>query len=89
MLDSFETLYQNLPQDMDAYYSKEEQANYGVVGIKIALSPSGKTLIYHENSPRETEDCLFFMLSNHSFPDKSRLQMCLPEFSVVHSNAID
>ena len=56
---------------------------------KLRYHQVEKTLIYHENSPRETEDCLFFMLSNHSVPDKSRLQMCLPEFSVVHSNAID
>lgn len=56
---------------------------------KLRYHQVEKTLIYHENSPRETEDCLFFMLSNHSFPDKSRLQMCLPEFSVVHSSAID
>lgn len=51
VLDSFETLYQNLPQDMDAYYSKEEQANYGVVGIKIALSPSGKNIDLSRKQP--------------------------------------
>ena len=51
LLDSFETLYQNLPQDMDAYYSKEEQANYGVVGIKIALSPSGKNIDLSRKQP--------------------------------------
>lgn len=53
VFDSFETLYQNLPllacgyteqnvktatpQDMDIYYSKEEQTRYGVIGIKIAI----------------------------------------------------
>ena len=51
--DSFETLYSQLPlsecgykeeeldmappDDMDAYYSKEMQRKYGVVGIRIAL----------------------------------------------------
>lgn len=28
---------QALPSDMEQYYSKEEQANYGVVGIEIEL----------------------------------------------------
>lgn len=53
VFDSFEDLYQNLPllecgytdediataspTDMEEYYSKEKQAQYGVVGIKIAL----------------------------------------------------
>ena len=53
VFDSFETLYSRLPlsecgytkedvdaaspDDMDAYYSKEMQRKYGVVGIKIAL----------------------------------------------------
>lgn len=53
VFDSFQTLYQSLPllqcgytcenivnaspDDMDVYYSKEEQARCGVVGIKIAL----------------------------------------------------
>ena len=53
IFDSFETLYNTLPltecgyteeeltgashQDMELYYSKEEQSRYGVVGIKIAL----------------------------------------------------
>lgn len=51
IFDSFKTLYNNLPllecgyteeniniaspDDMDVYYSKEEQEKYGVVGIKI------------------------------------------------------
>ena len=51
--DSFEELYVNLPflkcgyteedistakpEDMNIYYSKEQQANYGVVGIEIEL----------------------------------------------------
>ena len=51
--DSFETLYSRLPlldcgytkedvdtaspDDMDAYYPKELQQKYGVVGIKVAL----------------------------------------------------
>jgi len=26
-----------LPEDMEEYYSKEKQAQYGVVGIKISL----------------------------------------------------
>lgn len=50
---SFDELYQNLPllkcgyteenvdsalpSDMEAYYSKEEQSRYGVVGIEIGL----------------------------------------------------
>ena len=50
---SFDELYQNLPllscgytedevdtaspRDMDAYYSKEKQAQYGVVGIEISV----------------------------------------------------
>lgn len=53
VFDSFETLYRQLPllecgytkkdvdtaspDDMDAYYPKEMQQKYGVVGIKIAL----------------------------------------------------
>lgn len=53
VFDSFETLYNTLPltecgyseaelstaahEDMERYYSKEEQSQYGVVGIKIAL----------------------------------------------------
>lgn len=52
VFDSFETLYENLPliecgytaeniaaaspNDMDVYYSKEQQLAHGVVGIKIA-----------------------------------------------------
>ena len=51
VFDSFEELYANLPllecgyteedidsaspEDMEAYYSKEKQAQYGVVGIKV------------------------------------------------------
>lgn len=51
--DSFEELYKNLPllecgyteedidsaspKDMELYYSKEEQEQYGVVGIKVSL----------------------------------------------------
>ncbi len=53
MFDSFEELYKNLPLlkcgytredvrsaspcDMELYYSKERQQQYGVVGIEIAL----------------------------------------------------
>lgn len=53
VFDSFATLYQELPllecgytiqeveiaspKDMDAYYTKEQQENYGVVGIKLKL----------------------------------------------------
>ena len=53
IFDSFEDLYHNLPllecgytdediataspTDMEMYYSKEKQAQYGVVGIKIDL----------------------------------------------------
>ena len=53
VFDSFKTLYENLPllecgytkddidtaspDDMDFYYSKEKQAQYGVVGIRIEL----------------------------------------------------
>ena len=53
IFDSFDDLYQNLPllecgytdddiataspTDMEMYYSKEKQTQYGVVGIKIAL----------------------------------------------------
>jgi len=53
VFDSFERLYQTLPltdcgysteelfaassRDMELYYSKEEQAQYGVVGIRISL----------------------------------------------------
>jgi len=53
VFDSFEALYKELsllecgyteddidtasPKDMDSYYSKEIQQQYGVVGIKIAL----------------------------------------------------
>ena len=53
VFDSFDELYQHLPltecgyteenvhtaspSDMEAYYSKEEQRQYGVVGIQIAL----------------------------------------------------
>ncbi len=58
--DSFKTLYQNLDlikcgylenelenanhQDMDKYYSKDEQDNFGVVGIEIKLQKSYKSL---------------------------------------------
>jgi ASC-1-like (ASCH) protein len=51
--DSFRELYRNLPllecgytkdniksaneRDMEQYYSKERQAKYGVVGIKISV----------------------------------------------------
>ncbi len=54
LFDTFEALYQNLPllqcgytektidmakaSDMEAYYSKEEQELYGVVGIELILS---------------------------------------------------
>lgn len=53
VFDSFQELYQTLPllkcgytpenvksataQDMEKYYSKQQQAQYGVVGIKIEL----------------------------------------------------
>ena len=53
VFDSFDELYKTLPllecgytkdnidqaspQDMDYYYSKEEQNEYGVIGIKISL----------------------------------------------------
>ena len=53
IFDSFATLYQELsllecgytiqnvgtasPRDMDAYYTKEQQEKYGVVGIQIKL----------------------------------------------------
>lgn len=53
VFESFDALYQNLPllecgyteetirtaspSDMEAYYSKEKQAQYGVIGIKISL----------------------------------------------------
>lgn len=53
VFDSFETLYKRLPllecgyteenikealpSDMEIYYSKEKQSQYGVVGIKVAL----------------------------------------------------
>lgn len=53
IFDSFKTLYNELPlsdcgytkedidtaspDDMDKYYTKEEQEKYGVIGIKIAL----------------------------------------------------
>lgn len=53
VFDSFEKLYQELPliecgytdenvneaspEDMNKYYTKEEQEKYGVVGIRIAL----------------------------------------------------
>lgn len=53
VFESFDELYQSLPllecgyteetvstaspNDMQAYYSKEKQAQYGVVGIKISL----------------------------------------------------
>ena len=53
VFESFYALYQNLPllecgyteetvrtaspSDMEAYYSKEKQAQYGVIGIKIFL----------------------------------------------------
>ncbi len=53
IFDSFKTLYEKLPllecgytkddidtaspDDMDIYYSKEKQAQYGVVGIRIEL----------------------------------------------------
>ena len=56
VFDSFESLYSQLPlpecgytkddidtaspDDMDAYYPKELQQKYGVVGIRIALSES-------------------------------------------------
>lgn len=32
-----ETIDKASPSDMEAYYSKEEQSQYGVVGIKISL----------------------------------------------------
>lgn len=54
LFDSFEELYNTLPltecgytedelstashKDMEQYYSKEEQSQYGVVGIKISLT---------------------------------------------------
>lgn len=53
IFDSFETLYKELPllecgytkenvdkasaSDMEAYYSKEKQSQYGVVGIRVKL----------------------------------------------------
>ena len=53
LFDSFDALYKSLPlsacgyaedeldtaspEDMEQYYSKEKQAQYGVVGIQIAL----------------------------------------------------
>lgn len=53
VFESFDALYQNLPllecgytegtvrtaspSDMESYYSKEKQAQYGVIGIKISL----------------------------------------------------
>ena len=53
VFESIDELYQNLPllecgyteetvrtaspSDMEAYYSKEKQAQYGVIGIKISL----------------------------------------------------
>ena len=53
VFDSFKTLYESLPllecgytkadiasashRDMEAYYSKEKQTKYGVVGIKVSL----------------------------------------------------
>lgn len=53
VFDSFDELYENLnllecgytesdvinasPSDMELYYSKEKQSQYGVVGIKISL----------------------------------------------------
>jgi ASC-1-like (ASCH) protein len=53
LFDSFKELYRNLPllecgytkdniesaneRDMEQYYSKEQQAKYGVVGIKISV----------------------------------------------------
>ncbi len=53
VFDSFKTLYEKLPllecgytkadiasasyRDMEAYYSTEQQAKYGVVGIKVSL----------------------------------------------------
>ncbi len=56
VFDSFEELYATLPlekcgyakgedalpSDMEKYYSKEEQAQYGVVGIEIALCDTNK-----------------------------------------------
>lgn len=59
VFDSFEELYRNLPllkcgyteediasaspDDMDAYYSKEKQKEYGVVGITIVLEENMRT----------------------------------------------
>ena len=53
MFETFDELYKNLPllkcgytednvdkaspDDMEAYYSKKKQSQYGVVGIEIAL----------------------------------------------------
>ena len=57
--DSFEEMFRTLPvsamgydegqipkiEDMERYYSKEEQALYGVIGIELALVDSDKSTI--------------------------------------------